>query len=200
VDEVLDLVGLRGAATRPAGGYSLGMRQRLGVAAALVGDPGVVLMDEPFNGLDPEGIVWMRALLRSMAGEGRTVLVSTHLMAEMEGIASRLVVVGRGRVLADTTVEALLASRPQQRVIVRAEDPSRAAAALRRDGAVAMAAGQGRLAVTGLSGAAVAAALTRHGLAFSELAVERATLEDVFLELTAEAADYRAPGTPGVRA
>ena len=199
VDEVLDLVGLRAAATRAAGGYSLGMRQRLGVAAALLGDPVVVLMDEPFNGLDPEGIAWMRALLRALAGEGRTVLVSTHLMPEMEDIARHLVVVGRGRVLADTTDEALIASQPVQRVIVRTPEVARAAAALTQGGAVAGVYGSERLAVTGMSGEEVASLLARRGQAFSELAVEHATLEDTFMQLTAETADYRAARRGEVR-
>jgi ABC-2 type transport system ATP-binding protein len=110
VDQVIDQVGLRSAARRGAGGYSLGMRQRLGIAAALLGDPPILMMDEPFNGMDPEGIVWMRGFLRTLAGQGRAILVSSHLMSELQDVAGHLVVVGRGRVIADTSVAELLAA------------------------------------------------------------------------------------------
>jgi ABC-2 type transport system ATP-binding protein len=118
VDEVLEQVGLRSAARRPAGGYSLGMRQRLGIAAALLGDPPVLMMDEPFNGMDPEGIVWMRGFLRTLAGQGRAILVASHLMSELQDVAGHLVIVGRGRVIADTTVAELVAAS-RDRVTLR---------------------------------------------------------------------------------
>jgi ABC-2 type transport system ATP-binding protein len=119
VDEVAALTGLESAVRRRAGGFSLGMRQRLGIAAALLGDPPVLILDEPFNGMDPEGIVWMRGFLRSLAGQGRSVLVSSHLMGELEGTADHLVVVGRGRVIADTTVSELITAASGDQVLVR---------------------------------------------------------------------------------
>src|SRR6185437_3391886 len=119
VDEVVESVGLTGSARRKAGDYSLGMRQRLGIAAAMLADPPVLMLDEPFNGLDPEGIVWIRGFLRSLAAQGRAVLVSSHLMSELEGAATHLVVIGRGRVVADTSVAELIAQASGGRVAVR---------------------------------------------------------------------------------
>src|ERR1039458_3702388 len=137
VDEVIELVGLGSAARRKAGGYSLGMRQRLGIAAAMLGDPPVIIMDEPFNGMDPEGIIWMRRLLRSLAAEGRAILVSSHLMSELQDMADHVVVVGRGRVLADAAVEGLLAGASADEVLLRTPAPAEAASALHRAGATA---------------------------------------------------------------
>src|SRR5689334_7175924 len=131
VDEVLELVGLTSVAGKRAGGFSLGMGQRLGIAAALLGDPGTLLFDEPVNGLDPEGIIWVRTLLKGFAAEGRAVLVSSHLMAEMALTADRLVVIGRGRLIADTTVDEFVASAATQHVLVRSSDQDRLSAALR---------------------------------------------------------------------
>ncbi len=119
VDAVIELVGLQVAARRKASAFSLGMRQRLGIAAALLGDPPVLIMDEPFNGMDPDGIIWMRQLLRSLAAEGRSILISSHLMSELEGLADHVIVVGRGRVLADASVDALLARASRDSVVVR---------------------------------------------------------------------------------
>src|SRR5947207_7954013 len=137
VDAVLQQAGLERAGRRRAGGYSLGMRQRLGIAAAMLGDPPVLMMDEPFNGMDPEGIVWMRGFLRSLATAGRAVLVSSHLMSELEGTADHLIIVGRGKVLADTSTRDLLAAVSGDRVTLRTTAPDRAAAALERAGATA---------------------------------------------------------------
>src|SRR5579859_7137382 len=135
VDEVIDVVGLTSAARRPAGEFSLGMHQRLGVASALLGDPGVLILDEPANGLDPEGIVWMRTLLRALAAEGRTVFVSSHLMAEMALTADWLVVIGRGRLLADTSVTEFVQHSSQRQVLIRSPEADRLAKLLRDCGA-----------------------------------------------------------------
>ncbi len=195
VREVAELVGLGGALARKAGGYSLGMRQRLGIAAALLGDPGVVVMDEPFNGMDPEGIVWLRGLLGRLAEEGRAVLVSSHLMGELEGTAGHVVVVGRGRVLADTTVAELIASVSAPRVTLRTCDPERAAAVLTAAGAVVGPSGpDGLLTVSGAQARPgdVIALLTRHGVPFSEVAAQRATLEQAYMRLTRDAIEFAA--------
>ncbi|MFD7989338.1 ATP-binding cassette domain-containing protein [Kitasatospora indigofera] len=199
VDEVLALAGLATAARRRAGGYSLGMRQRLGIAAALLGDPPVLMLDEPFNGLDPAGIVWIRGLLGALAREGRAVLVSSHLMAELEGTADHLVVVGRGRVVADTGVPELLAVAAGGRTTVRTTEPARAAAVLERAGGSTAPAGPGALTVSGLNGARITALLGAGAVPFSEVTARRVTLEDAFLELTRGVTDYRAEGAEANR-
>src|SRR5580658_1981494 len=168
VDQVIELAGLQSAARRRAGGYSLGMRQRLGIAAALLGDPPVLMMDEPFNGMDPEGIVWMRGFLRSLAGQGRAVLVSSHLMSELEGSADHLVVVGRGRVIADTSVKDLIAAASGDRVLLRTTAGAKAAAALEFAGAAVAAAGPDLLTVSRLAAEQVVRLLGEAGLPFSE--------------------------------
>jgi len=192
VDEVLHEAGLTAVAARRAGGFSLGMRQRLGVAAALLGDPPTLLLDEPFNGMDPEGIIWMRGFTRALAAEGRAVLVSSHLMSQLEDIADRVVVVGRGKVIADASVSELLATVSDGRVTVRSAAADTAAAVLADGGGSVAATGDGALVVAGLSAETVAGLLSRHAVPFSELAAHRATLEDAYLELTQEAVDYRA--------
>jgi ABC-2 type transport system ATP-binding protein len=192
VDAVLGLAGLDKAARRRAGGYSLGMRQRLGIAAALLGDPPALMMDEPFNGMDPEGIIWMRGLLRSLAADGRAVLVSSHLMSELEGTADHLVIVGRGRVLADMPTRDLLAAASGDRVTLRTTAPDRAAAALERAGGSTVAAGGGTLTVTGLAAEKVVVLLGENAVPFSEVSAHRATLEEAYLELTRDAVEYRA--------
>ena len=199
VDEVIDQVGLVPAGRRPAGGYSLGMRQRLGIAAALLGDPPAIMLDEPFNGMDPEGIVWMREFLRALAGQGRAVLVSSHLMSELQGMADHLVVVGRGRVIADRGVADLIAAASGDRVGLRTSTPAAAAAALTTAGAQVSDSVPGLLTVRGLPAEQIVAVLTAGGLAFSELAPHRATLEEAYLELTRDAVEYRA-AAPGVAA
>ncbi|MEV7213075.1 ATP-binding cassette domain-containing protein [Kitasatospora cineracea] len=191
VDHVLAQVGLADAAQRRAGGFSLGMRQRLGIAAALLGDPPSLMLDEPFNGLDPEGIRWIRALFTSLAAEGRAVLVSSHLMSELEGVADHLVVVGRGRVVADTGVRELLAGLAAGRVTVRTSAPLAAAEALRAPGAVVEQTAADALAVTGPTGEEIVARLTRAGVPFAELTAHRATLEEAYLDLTRDAVQYR---------
>jgi ABC-2 type transport system ATP-binding protein len=191
VDQVLARVGLAEVARRRAGGFSLGMRQRLGIAAALLGDPAALMLDEPFNGLDPEGIRWIRALLTSLAADGRAVLVSTHLMSELEGVADHLVVVGRGRVVADTGVRELLAGVAGGRVTLRTAAPLAAAEALTPAGAVVQTTGPDTLTVTGLPGEAIVARLSEAGVPFAELAAHRAGLEEAYLELTRDAVQYR---------
>jgi ABC-2 type transport system ATP-binding protein len=196
VDEVTALVGLEPAIRRRGGGYSLGMRQRLGIAAALLGDPPVLILDEPFNGMDPEGIVWMRGFLRSLAAEGRSVLVSSHLMGELEDTAGHLVIVGRGRVIADATVRDLLASASGDRVTVRTTALAKATAVLTSAGASVAAIGSDVLSVCDLSAERIVALLTGHGVPFAEVSAHRASLEQAYLELTREAVEYHA-GVPG---
>jgi ABC-2 type transport system ATP-binding protein len=201
VDEVLDLVGLAGAARRRSGGFSLGMRQRLGIAAALLGDPPVLVFDEPVNGLDPDGIRWIRGLLRSLAGEGRAVLVSSHLMSELEGSADHLVVVGRGRLIVDTSVRDLLAAASGDRVVLRTPKRSEAMTVLARAGATVTATDREAVTVSGLPAERIVALLTERGLPFSEVAAHRASLEEAYTELTRGAVEFTTPdgtrpGTP----
>ncbi|WP_051760284.1 ABC transporter ATP-binding protein [Herbidospora cretacea] len=181
VDEVLDLVGLAAVAHRHAGGFSLGMKQRLGLAAALLGDPGVLILDEPVNGLDPEGIVWIRTLIRKLAAEGRTVLVSSHLMGETAVTADRLIVVARGRLVADTTVEAL--ARPDG-VLVRTPEARRLARVLVTHGASDVDPAGDELVVRGLSTRRVGELAAAEGVVLYELTARRASLEEAFMELT----------------
>jgi ABC-2 type transport system ATP-binding protein len=192
VDEVIALAGLESAARRKAGGYSLGMRQRLGIAAALLGDPPVLIFDEPFNGMDPEGIVWMKGFLRSLAVQGRAVLVSSHLMSELEDTAGHLVVVGRGKVIADTCVADLIAAASGNRITLRTTAPADAMTVLAGAGAEVTATGSGVLTISGLSSERVVAALTSHAIPFSEVSAHRATLEQAYLELTSQSVEYRA--------
>ncbi len=189
-DEVLELTGLTAVSKRKAGGYSLGMRQRLGVAAALLGDPPALVMDEPFNGMDPEGIAWMRAFLRGLAGEGRAVLVSSHLMSELEDTADHLVVVGRGKVVADQPVAELIAAASGDRVRLRTPAAAAAIAALANAGAEVAATAPDVLAVSRLDPERVVAVLTAAQVPFSEVAAHRATLEEAYMELTREAVEF----------
>jgi ABC-2 type transport system ATP-binding protein len=197
VDEVIEQAGLEAVARRRAGGFSLGMRQRLGIAAALLGDPPALMLDEPFNGMDPEGIVWMRGFLRALAADGRAVLVSSHLMGELQDTADHVVVAGRGRVIADTSVARLLATAAGGRVTLRTTAPS-AAEVLAAAGAGVTATGPGTLTVAGLPAEAVVALLGRHGVPFSEVSAHRATLEEAYLELTRDAVEFRAAEAPEV--
>jgi ABC-2 type transport system ATP-binding protein len=197
VDEVIEQAGLQKAARRKAGGYSLGMRQRLGIAAAMLGDPPALMFDEPFNGMDPEGIIWMRAFLRDLAVQGRAVLVSSHLMGELQDTADHLVIVGRGQVIADTGTRDLLAQASGDRVVLRTTAASPAAAALQRAGATVTAADHDTLTVSGLAAEKVVMLLNENAVPFSEVSAHRATLEEAYLEVTREAAEYRArPVTP----
>jgi ABC-2 type transport system ATP-binding protein len=192
VDEVIAQAGLGKAARRKAGGYSLGMRQRLGIAAALLGDPPVLMLDEPFNGMDPEGIVWMRGFLASLAAEGRAVLVSSHLMSELQETAGHLVIIGRGTVIADTSVADLIASVSPARVTVRTSARWEAMTALSNAGAEVADLGGGILAVSGLPAERITALLGDSRVPFSEVSAHRATLEKAYMELTRDAVEYRA--------
>ena len=192
VDEVIEQVGLRSVARRRAGGFSLGMRQRLGIAAALLGDPPVLLLDEPVNGLDPEGIVWIRGLLRSLAAEGRAVLVSSHLMSEMQDMADHLVVAGRGRVVADTSVADLIAAASGGRVTLRTTARPEAMEELARAGATVAVHDRDTLTVSGLPAGRIVALLGASGVPFSEVAAHRASLEEAYMELTRDAVEFRA--------
>jgi ABC-2 type transport system ATP-binding protein len=192
VDEVIGQAGLEQAAGRKAGGFSLGMRQRLGIAAALLGDPPVLLFDEPFNGMDPEGIVWMRGFLRSLAAQGRAVLVSSHLMSELQGTAEHLIIVGRGQVIADTSTRALLAAASGDRVSLRTTATASATAVLTEAGGSVTSAGLAALSVTGLDAEKIVTLLSGQGVPFSEISAHRASLEEAYLELTRDAVEYRA--------
>ena len=192
VDEVIGLVGLESVARRRAGGYSMGMRQRLGIAAALLGDPPVLLFDEPVNGLDPEGIRWIRGFLRSLAAEGRAVLVSSHLMSELEDSADHLIVIGRGRLVADTSVRELLAAASQDRVALRTTARSEAMTVLTRAGATVAATGRDTLTVSGLAAGRIVALLGEGAVPFSEVSAHRATLEEAYMELTRDAVEFQA--------
>ncbi len=191
VDEVLGLVGLDGVAGRRAGTFSLGMGQRLGIAAALLGDPAVLLFDEPTNGLDPEGIVWIRTLMGKLAAEGRAVLVSSHLMSEMALTADHLVVIGRGRLIADEPLEAFVARTSTETVVVRTPAPGRLAGVLAGLGAYTTT-GDGMLEVIGAEPAVIGDAALAAGIAIHELTPVRASLEEAFMQLTRDSLDYEA--------
>ncbi len=189
---MIDEAGLTAAARRKAGGFSLGMRQRLGIAAAMLGDPPVLILDEPFNGMDPEGIVWMRGFLRSLAAQGRAVLVSSHLMSEMQDTAGHLVIVGRGRVIADTSTRDLLAAASGDRMTLRSTAVAEAAAVLERAGATVAATASDTIAVSGLNAEKIVTLLSGQAVPFSEVSAHRASLEEAYLELTRDAVEYRA--------
>ena len=199
VDEVVGLSGLESAVRRKAGGYSLGMRQRLGIAAALLGDPPVLMLDEPFNGMDPEGIVWMREFLRSLAAEGRAVMVSSHLMGELQDTADHVIAVGRGRVIADASVTELIARVSGGQVLVRTTMLDRAMRVLNGAGAQVAATGPNTLAVTGARPDQVTTLLSRNAVHFSEVSAHRATLEDAYMDLTRDAVEFRAGLSEHVR-
>jgi ABC-2 type transport system ATP-binding protein len=200
VDEMLDLVGLREVAKKRAGGFSLGMGQRLGVAAALLGDPQVLLLDEPVNGLDPEGVLWIRNLMKQLASEGRTVLVSSHLMNEMAVTADHLIVIGRGRLLAAASTEEVIARGSGQSVRVRTPDADRLTALITAEGGSAVPASNGNgngtadhapvLTVTGVPAARIGELAASAQIVLHELTPQLATLEDAFLELTAGSLEF----------
>ena len=198
VDEVLERVGMTSAAHKQAGNFSLGMGQRLGIAAALLGDPGVLLFDEPVNGLDPEGIVWIRTLMRSLAGEGRTVFVSSHLMSEMAITADYLIVIGQGRLIAETSMADFILSSSKNHVRVRTPQPSELIRLLAAHGATTTedAGTDGALSVTGLDCPAIGDLAAAHRIGLRELSPQQPSLEDAFMEMTRDAVDYRAEITP----
>ncbi|MEV6851285.1 ATP-binding cassette domain-containing protein [Actinoplanes sp. NPDC051411] len=197
VSEVIGLTGLQSVARKRAGAFSLGMGQRLGIAAALLGDPQTVMLDEPVNGLDPEGVLWIRNLLTGLAAEGRTVFVSSHLMSEMALVADHLIVVGRGRVLADTTVSELVRQAGGDTVVVAAADPAELRRVLAGPGVeISGQPGSEQLTVAGLTPRAIGLKAAEHGLALFELTAKSVSLEDAFMDLTKESVEYHAATTP----
>jgi ABC-2 type transport system ATP-binding protein len=191
VDEVLGIVGLSDVARRRAGTFSLGMGQRLGIAAALLGDPGILIFDEPVNGLDPEGILWIRTLLKSLASEGRTIFISSHLMSEMSLTADRLIVIGRGRLIADEPISELTGRATGQ---VRVRSPQRAALVtlLEAGGATVETSDPDAMVVRGATAETIGDLAAQHRVALYELTPEHASLEETFFELTNDSVDYRA--------
>ncbi|WP_131738350.1 ABC transporter ATP-binding protein [Actinomadura roseirufa] len=190
LDEVIELVGLTGVARKRAGGFSLGMGQRLGIAAALLGDPSVLILDEPVNGLDPEGIVWIRTLMQRLAAEGRTVFVSSHLMNEMAVTAEHLIVIGRGKLIADCSTEQFIEQSTEKMVVVRSPDAARLADVLGREGATVAPDGDGLLTVTHMEAPRVGELAAAEGLVLHELTPRRGSLEAAFMELTRESVEY----------
>jgi ABC-2 type transport system ATP-binding protein len=195
VPEVLRQVGLASAADKLVGGFSLGMAQRLGIAAALLGDPPVLMFDEPVNGLDPEGVAWIRALLKALAAEGRTVFLSSHLMSEMALTADRLVVIGRGRLLAETTVAALIAEGTGNFIRVRSTETEELRALLLAHGATVEDEADGALRVGGTTLDVVGGIARNRGLGLLELSAQQMSLEERYMELTRDATEYTSAGT-----
>jgi ABC-2 type transport system ATP-binding protein len=192
VGEVLELVGLKQVARKRSKGFSLGMGQRLGIAAALLGDPAILIFDEPVNGLDPEGILWIRNLMKSLAGQGRTVLVSSHLMSEMENTADHLIVIGRGRLIADCTVAEFIERNSQQSVRVRTPQPAALVKAVEAAGGSVRDEESGQLTVFGLGTDRVGDLAFDSGVRLHELAPAQASLEQAFMELTGSSVEFRA--------
>src|SRR5713226_9015800 len=192
VEQVLDLVGLRSAARKRAGGFSLGMGQRLGIAAALLGDPPVLILDEPVNGLDPEGVLWIRNLLKSLAAEGRTVLLSSHLMSEMSITADRLIIIGRGRLIAQTTVEDFLSGGSGNFVRVRSPQSDELVTLLEGQGATVVRRVADTLSIAGTTTDVVGELARVNGLTVLELSAHQASLEERYMELTQDSVDYEA--------
>ncbi len=188
------MVGLRSVAGKRAGGFSLGMSQRLGIAAALLGDPPVLMLDEPVNGLDPEGVRWIRNLLKSLAAEGRTVFLSSHLMSEMSLTADRLIIIGRGRLIAQATVEDFLGGGSGNFVRVRSPQGDALATLLKARGAAVVHQADGALSITGADCAAVGELARANGITLRELSAHQASLEERYMELTRDSVDYRTTG------
>ena len=190
VDELLEVVGLADVARKPAGGFSLGMGQRLGIASALLADPRIVMLDEPVNGLDPDGILWIRNLLKELAAEGRTVFLSSHLMSEMEQTAEHLVVIGRGRIIADTSMADFIAASSSNHVRVVSPHATSLRNLLADDGVSITSAEPGVLDIEGVSAARVGDVAAEHGLTLHELTNVEASLEQAFMELTRDAVEF----------
>jgi len=198
IDEVIELVGLEDVARKRVGGFSLGMGQRLGLATALLGDPSTLILDEPVNGLDPEGIRWIRDLLRTLAADGRTVFVSSHLMSVMALTAERLIVIGKGRLIADTTVAEFIASASRNVVRVRTPDPEALRAVLNGPDVVMSEQDGGALQVEGLTTDQVGVAAAQANLTLLELTAEQASLEEAFMGMTSDAVEFHThPGASG---
>jgi ABC-2 type transport system ATP-binding protein len=191
VDEVLDLVGLTGVGNRRAGGFSLGMSQRLGIAAALLGDPQVLLFDEPVNGLDPEGILWIRRFMHRLADEGRTVFVSSHLLSEMALTAQEIVVIGRGKLISQCSTDEFVAQATENTVVVRSPQIALLRSALGQQGATIRDEGES-LVVTGMECAAIGELAAAKGVVLHELSPQRGSLEEAFIQLTGESVEYHA--------
>jgi ABC-2 type transport system ATP-binding protein len=189
IDEVIELVGLQEVARKRAGGFSLGMGQRLGIAVALLGDPQVLVLDEPVNGLDPEGIIWIRNLMKFLASQGRTVFVSSHLMNEMAVTAEHLIVIGRGRLIADCTTEEFIERSSEKSVLVKSPDAGRLAVLIAADGAEVQTREDG-ITVTGLEAARIGEMAAREGLVLHELTPQLASLEEAFMELTRDSMEF----------
>ena len=199
VAEVLGMTGLEGVAGKRVGGFSLGMKQRLGIAAALLGDPPVLMFDEPVNGLDPEGIAWIRRFMQARAAEGRTVFVSSHLMSEMALTASHVVVIGRGRLIADVPISDFVRSGSGGDVLVRSPRGTDLAAILTAAGGNVMPEPDGGLSVTGLDAPSIAEIAAEYDIAVHELATRAASLEEAYMEMTADSVEYRAENTGAKR-
>jgi ABC-2 type transport system ATP-binding protein len=199
VDEVLGLVGLSDVAGKRVGGFSLGMGQRLGIASAMLGDPGVLILDEPVNGLDPEGIRWIRTLLQALAAEGRTIFVSSHLMSEMALTATHLIVVGRGKLIANTTVEEFIRQASGDLVHVRSPQAARLGEVLARDGVTVSTTGLDALDVNGLTAQQIGEAAFAASVPIYELTPRQVSLEDAFMDITKDAVEYTHGQTPGQR-
>jgi ABC-2 type transport system ATP-binding protein len=200
VDQALEVVGLSEVARKRSKGFSLGMSQRLGIAATLLGDPRVVMFDEPVNGLDPEGILWIRNLMKALASEGRTVFVSSHLMSEMENTADHLIVVGRGKLIADCPMSEFIARSSGSAVRVRTPSPDQMVLAVAAEGGTASTEADGTVLVSGMTADKVGDIAFEKGIRLHELATVRASLEEAFMELTADSVEYRAEVPPAERA
>ena len=195
VDEVLDMVGLTEVAHKRAGGFSLGMSQRLGIAAALLGDPAVLMFDEPVNGLDPEGIRWIRTLMRALAAQGRTVLVSSHLMSEMALTADHLIVIGKGRLIADSSVDDVIKASSGRAVLVRTPDGAALRPRLESAGASVETRPDGSMVVQGLEAPSIGKLAAQGGVVLYELTPQEVSLEEAFMELTQDSVEFHAPAT-----
>ncbi|MFJ9351847.1 ABC transporter ATP-binding protein [Streptomyces sp. NPDC101237] len=192
VAEVLDTVGLTAVARKKAKGFSLGMGQRLGIAGALLGDPRILMFDEPVNGLDPEGIHWIRNLMKTLAAQGRTVFVSSHLMSEMALTADHLVVIGQGRLLADTSMADFIRTNSRSYVRIRSPQPERLLDVLHAAGITVVRTGTGALEVEGAKAEPIGELAAQHGIVLHELSIQQASLEEAFMQLTAESVEYHA--------
>ena len=190
VDEMIALVGLEEVANKRVGGFSLGMNQRLGIASALLGDPNVLLLDEPVNGLDPEGILWVRNLLKTLAAEGRTVFVSSHLMSEVSVTATELIVIGRGRLIASGSVEEVIRRATGSTVFVRTSEADRLRSLLESDAHRVSRLGPDALRISGMDGAAIGLVAARSSIPLIELTPQQATLEEAFMEITRDAVEF----------
>ncbi len=201
IDEVIEMTGLQSVARKRVGAFSLGMGQRLGIAAALLGDPQTIMLDEPVNGLDPEGVLWIRNLLTGLAADGRTVFVSSHLMTEMALVADHLIIVGRGRILADTTVGELVRQTGGDTVVVSTADPARLRQVISGSGIeITGQIGSDQLIVTGSSAREIGLKAAEYGIALFELTPKAVSLEEAFMELTKDAVEYHGATQPSGRA